>query len=120
MSSNQPKTKIMLSKNKNEKSEGKERKLDLNLENDRRIVRDFEKELEPYEARSLMVMSGTPYARELSGLWLYLHTNGIYRYNERYPLGAVVDPVAFGVATAKHAALTRLRDRREWTKNNTA
>ena len=41
------------------------RELDINLENDRRIVREFEKELEPFVGKSLVVMRGTPYYREL-------------------------------------------------------
>lgn len=103
----------MLSKNKKEEN-AESRELDLNIENDRRIVREFEKELEPYEARSLTVMRGTPYARELRGLELYLHENGIFRYSEAYPLGAVANIKEMQIATQKNTTLCKLRDRREW------
>lgn len=104
----------MLSKNK-EKSEDR-KELDLNLENDRRVVREFEKELEPYESRSLMVMCGTVYSRELRGFELFLHENGIFRYSDAYPLGAVANPTEYTTANIKHSALCKLRDRREWAE----
>lgn len=90
------------------------RKLDINLENDRRIVREFEKELNPFEGKSLVVMRGTPYLRELQGFELYLHENGIFRYSEQYPLGAVVDAEAMHTALSRYEALRKLIDRREW------
>lgn len=90
------------------------RELDINLENDRRIVREFEKELEPFAGKSIVVMTGTPYRRELRGFELYLHENGIFRYSERYPLGAVVDAEAMHTALSRYEALRRLVDRREW------
>lgn len=108
----------MLSKEK----EGKktEFEIDLNDPKKRMEIIEFERLITPYDNQKITVMSGTPYARDLSGFWLYLHKNGIYRYTEHYPLGAVVSPEGFRIATAKYSALARLRDRREWAKNNTA
>jgi len=95
-----------------------ERIIDLNDPKKRMEIIEFDRLIAPYENETVTVMGGTTYVRELSGFLLYLHKNGIYKYTERYPLGAVVNPEAFRIAIDKHSALARLRDRREWAKNN--
>jgi hypothetical protein len=99
-----------------------ERDLDPSAPNDKRIILEFEKELEPYRNRSKTLFRGTSYQVTLSGFWLYLHEKNLFRYSERYRTGAVVLRGSEGTlpyleALRKHNGLCRLMDQRRFRED---
>jgi hypothetical protein len=95
------------------------RSLDPNISNDKRIILDFERELDPYTKRSLTLFPGTRNEIVLRGFSLYLHERNLFRYSERYKLGAVVSHGSEGTlpyldAMRKYEGLCRLMDQRKY------
>ncbi len=91
----------------------------IDNQNDKRVVLEFEKELAPYEQRVVTVLAGYGrFERNLSGFELYLHENGIFRYSQAYPTGSfVVDKLPeYRFLRLKYGALCKLRERREFAK----
>ena len=76
---------------KNTKTE-REEGFNLSNSNDRRVIDEFEKELDLYESRAVTVLKNhRTFKRVLSGFELYLHENGIYCYSAQYPLGIFLE-----------------------------
>lgn len=86
---------------------------DLDNNNDRLEIMAFEKELDPYFEKSVMM-----FGREVKGFWLYLHEKGLFRYSRRYPDGAVNFNclAAYQTANQKYEALGKLKDRRKFAQ----
>jgi hypothetical protein len=69
-----------------------DRVLDPSNTNDKRIILEFERELEPYlnnSKKTLTLFKGTQFEITLTGVRLYMHEKGIYMYTERHKTGAV-------------------------------
>jgi hypothetical protein len=101
---------------------GSERDLDPSMSNDKRIILEFERELEPYRSRSVELFKGTAYQRTLTGFDLYLHEKNLFRYSERNKTGAVVLHGSEGTlpyleALRKHNGLCRLMDQRRFRED---
>ena len=91
----------------------REEEFNLDSENDRRVIHEFEREIAPYSGREFKFMPGTKFEKTLRGFELYLHEHGLYRYSSRYPLGAVGDHETYSFVLAKKKALDKLMDRRK-------
>lgn len=104
----------MLSKTKNAVSFEEREGFDLNQENDRRVIREFEKEFEPFMGKYESVMPGTIYARQIFGFEFYLMKKGIITISATYPLGAIRDVEKYKLEIMKHSALMNLLSRRKW------
>lgn len=83
---------------------------DLDNDNDRRIVRDFEKDSAQCFGRKKEV-----FGKALTGFDLYLEEQGLFRYSNKYPDGAVNHARLFEyrMAIMKITALRKLWDRRD-------
>lgn len=85
---------------------------DLKDKVDRQIIREFELELEKYEAREpITVMQGTIFEKKLHGYDILLHEQGLLSYTNKYPNGAVSWPKLhiFQETELKKKAVDRLR-----------
>jgi hypothetical protein len=90
------------------KTQTREREFfDIDNSNDLRIIREFEREINPYEGKSYTIGEKTVFSFEK-----YLHDNGIFRFSKKYPNGAVIDPQAYRLAWLKRRALDALRHKR--------
>jgi hypothetical protein len=107
---------MALGRKKVEAIENAERALNPSNSNDKRIILDFERELEPYRIKSLTLFRGTPFELMLTGFRLYLHEKGLFRYSESYKLGAVVDAEEYREALRKYEGLGRLLDQRKFAE----
>lgn len=85
-------------------------KFDLDNENDRRVIREFEAEVAQYLRQSKEI-----FGRTLSGFNLYLHEKGLFRYSNKYPNGAVNGDRLYDyrMTDLKIRALRELWDRRD-------
>lgn len=88
------------------------RDFDLQDKVDRQIIREFEAELEKYEAREpIVVMQNTIFEKKLFGYDILLHEQGLLSYTNKYPNGAVSWPKLhiFQETERKKKAVDRLR-----------
>lgn len=86
---------------------------DLDNLDDKKVVREFEAEIQPFMSRSIEV-----FGRVLSRFELYLHEKQLLRYTEKYPYGAVNANRLheFHEANMKWQALQKLWDRRDFAE----
>lgn len=80
---------------------------------DRKIIQDFDKELNFYESRKLRILG-----RILTGYQLYLHENSLLCYSANYPNGAVIarNIAKYRDAEAKYRALCDLKNKRAFAR----
>ncbi len=99
--------------------EYQEKIYDLTNKFDRAAIMEFESMIEPYRLKSLPLFTGTVYQLTLTGFDLYLHEKGIFRFTEKYKLGAIGPGKSevYREAMAKYITLCKLIDQRSYRES---
>lgn len=105
------------SQKKEESLDERYQKFELDNSNDRRVIKEFEKEVAPYFDRE-----ETWFGKKISGFDLFLHEKNLVRYSQRYPHGAVVfnNLSEYNLVKLKIAALRELWRRRRLAQKHQA
>lgn len=86
---------------------------DLDNEDDRKIIKMFEAEIQPFLSQKKEY-----FGKVISKIEVYMCAKGLMKYSEKYPYGAVVGNRLheFNDTTMKWSALQKLWDRREYAQ----